>query len=134
MIFFGLGEFGGLLHGIIQATDLVDELDFDGIGGEPYTALSDGVNLCRLHTTTFRDDVEEILVTTVDVNLHVLHNLVGVLAKNQVCLIVRILIGGHTVEGHTELILYQSAEVGYQSEDADAASDGRRLSNDIVGR
>ncbi len=133
MILLGLGEFGGLLHGIVQAADLVDEFDLDGVGSQPYTALGDGVDLGGLHTTTFRDDVEEVLVAAVYVGLHTLHNLVGVLAKNQIDLVVRILIGGHTVEGHTELVLYQSAEVGKQTEDADAAGDGRRLSNDAVG-
>ena len=101
MVFFSLCEFCGLLHGIVETTELVNEFDLDGIGSQPYTALSNRVNLCGLHATSFRDDVEEILVTTVNIDLHVLHDLVGVLAKNHVSFVVRILIGGHTVEGHT---------------------------------
>ena len=63
-----------------------------------------------------------------------LHDLVVVLAKDEVLLIVGELMGGHAVEGHAEFVLYQTTEVRNQSEDADTASDGGWLGEDIVGR
>ena len=63
-----------------------------------------------------------------------LHDIVGILSENHVDLVVGVLIGGHTVEGDTKLVGNESAEVGNQSEDTDAASDGGRFGEDIVGR
>ena len=62
-----------------------------------------------------------------------LHNLVVVLSKDEILLIVSKLIGGHTVEGDTEFVCNQPAEVGNQTEDTDTSCDGGGLCEDIVG-
>ena len=134
MILLHFGEFGGLLYGIVEAAKFIHEFDLLRIRGEPYTTLSDGIHLSGLHATTLRHDVEELLITLVDIGLQMLHDLIVVLTQDQVCLVVRELIGSHTVEGDTEFVGYESAEVGDESEDTDTTSDSGRLCEDVVGR
>ena len=134
MVFVELCQFCSLLHSVVQTTKFVYQLDIQSIRSQPYTSLSDRVNHGGLYATTFRYDVEEVLIALVDIGLHVLHDLIGILAQNKVGLIVGKLVGGHTVESYTEFVGNESAEVRNQSEDTDATCNRCWLSENVVGR
>ena len=128
-----LGQFGGLLHGIVQTAEFIHEFNLQGVRSQPYAALADGVHLVRLHPATLRHDVEEGLIAAIHVALHILHLLAVVLGEDQVLLIVGEFVGLHAVEVDAEFVSHQFAEVRDEAEDADAARDGGRLGKDIVG-
>ena len=132
MVFAGLGQLGGLLHGVVQRAELVDQLDGQGVGGQPDAALGYLVHLVAGHLAALGHDVEERLVAAVNIRLHVFQLLGVVLAHDQVFLEVGVLVGLRAVEGHAQLAGQQLAEVGHQSEDADAARDRRGLGKDVV--
>ena len=134
MILLKLSQLGCLLNSIVQATQLVNQLDAKGIAGQPYTALTYLVNLLGLKTTTLGYYIQEILITTIDVVLHLAHNLLGILTCYQLGFVTGKLVGLHTIEGNAQLIGNQTAEVRNQAEDTNTTSDSGRLGNDIVGR
>ena len=53
VVFIEFGQFCSLLHGIVETAEFIHEFDLKGIGGEPYTTLSDGIDLGRIHLATF---------------------------------------------------------------------------------
>ena len=134
MILIKLCQFGSLLHCVVQTSKFVNQLNLDSIGSQPYAALSNLMNLLGFDTATFRNHIQEALISAVDVGLKLCHDILGVLTHNKLGLVSGKLVCLHTVEGYTKLIGNESAEVWNQSEDSDTTSDGSRLGKDIVGR
>ena len=134
MILVKLCQLGGLLHCIVKTSQLVNQLYLDSIGSQPYTALTNLINLFGLHAATFSNNIQESLITTVNVGLHLRHNIIGFLTHNQLGLVSGKLIGLHTIKGYAQLIGNQSAEVWNQAEDTNTTSNSCWLGNDIIGR
>ena len=92
------------------------------------------MNLLFRHAAAVGHDAEEGVVATIYVALHVANLLTVLLGKDEVRLVVAVLVGGDAIPRHAKLIGNQRAVVGNESEDADGARDGRRLGHDVVGR
>ena len=59
VVFLQLSQFCCLFDSVVKTAQLIHELDVEGIGSEPYTTLRDGIDLCGLHATSLRYDIEE---------------------------------------------------------------------------
>ena len=67
VIFLDLGQLGSLLDGIVQRTDGINQLDFQGIIAYPYMTLGNFLHLCNRKLAAISHTLAEQLIATTNI-------------------------------------------------------------------
>ena len=95
------GQGGGVIHGLAEAADFIDQAEAERVGTHPHAALGHVVHFLRLQRAALGHQAHETLVDVIDIHLHA-GGLLRVEGTRQ-GVHVAVLVGAHGDEVHTHL-------------------------------
>ena len=124
------GARGGLVNGLLQATERVDQTVLYGIAAEPDPALCQRIDLVDGHVAALGHTAQEPGIGVVGKRLQ--GSALGVGQRRHAGDHVGVGRGGHTIRVDTDFFTQERIQVEKHHEHADRTRDGRCLGHDHV--